>query len=73
MLGVSNSNCSEGQMRTYTVTQSKGRIMTLTQQWRYLTLLEISFTSYFLRKVSWVISKSFCCLYICLKGTCSLT
>jgi len=30
------SNCSEGQIRPYKVTE--GRIMTLTQQWRYLKL-----------------------------------
>jgi len=33
--------------------------MTLTQQWRYPNLLETAFTYYFLRKVSWVIGKSF--------------
>ena len=33
---ASNSNCSEGQIRTYKVT--RGRIMTLTQQWRHLNL-----------------------------------
>jgi len=34
--------------------------MTLTQQWRCLNpILETAFTSCFLRKVSWVIGKSF--------------
>jgi len=36
-----------------------GLIMTLTQQWRYLNLLQTSFTCYFLWKASWIIVKSF--------------
>jgi len=33
--------------------------MTLAQQWRCLNLIETAFTSYFLRKISSVIGKSF--------------
>ena len=39
----------------------EGRIMTLTQQWRYLNLTRNSFyilLIYFLQKVPWVIAKS---------------
>jgi len=33
--------------------------MTLTQQWRYLNLIENSFCIYFLWKVSWAVGISF--------------
>jgi len=39
--GFLNSDCSEGQMKTYKVT--RGRITTLTQQWRYLNHCRNSF------------------------------
>jgi len=41
------------------IKQPEGRIMTLTQQWRYLNLTRTAFTFYFSRNVSWVIGKSF--------------
>jgi len=50
--------------------------MTLVHQWWYCTwnLLKPALTSYFLRKVSWVIGKQIISsrLYVRLKGTCSL-
>ena len=74
--GASNSNCSEGQWRLMKSRWPEGRIMTLTQQWRYLkscTLVNISFISNFLPKVSFefrqIVSSR---LYVHLKGTCSL-
>jgi len=39
--------------------QPDGRIMTLTQQWRYLNLTRTAFTFYFSRNVSWVMGKSY--------------
>ena len=39
--GVYNSNCFEGQTRIHKATE--GRIMTVTQQWRYLNLARSSF------------------------------
>jgi len=74
------SHCSEGQMTTYCIWQpeggiitTRGCIVTLTQQWRYLNLTRNSFYILFPAKgiVSYrqIISS---CLCICLKGTCSL-
>ena len=41
------------------IKEPDGHIMTLTQQWLYLNLTRHLFYFYFLRKISWVIGKSF--------------
>jgi len=51
--GVSNSDCSVGHTRTYKVT--RGSIISLTQQYLYLNVLERAFTFYFLPKVQLII------------------
>jgi len=70
--GVSNSNFSEGLMRTYKVTQ--GRIMTLTQQWQHLTCtrksLFIVFPAKGIVNYRQIPSSG---LYVRSKGTCSLS
>jgi len=67
---VSNSNCSENQIRTYKVNPRAAL-------WRWRnngctwSLLETAFKSYFLRKVSWVNRQIiFRSLYVRLKGIC---
>ena len=52
--GVSNSNCTVGHMRTYKVTRGPHYDSDAT-----VAVPELNFTSYFLRKVSWIIGKSF--------------
>jgi len=76
--GVSNSNCTEGQMRTYKVNWGaqpalglpKGCIMTMTQQWQYLNLTGNSFNILFPAKGIMSYRKIICSLlYVRLKGT----
>jgi len=55
--GVSNSNCSEGQITTCKVTRAPRNDTDATRAFAW-TLLETSFTSYFQRKVSSVTGKS---------------
>jgi len=63
--GVPNSNCSEGQTKTYKETRGPRYGNPRAALWRWRnncgtwTLPETALTSYFLRKVSWVVGKSF--------------
>jgi len=60
---VANSNRCEGQMRTHKVNRMPHFMTIRGLHWRNngraWTLPETAFTSYFLRKVLWVIGKSF--------------
>jgi len=63
--GVSNSKCSEGQIRTYKITcgphydNLRNALWWWRNKSRTSTLQETAFMSYFLRKVWWVIDKPF--------------
>jgi len=55
---ISNSNCSEDQERTYKVTRGPHYYADVTMAVPELHyFIETAFTSYFLRRVSWVIGK----------------
>jgi len=55
--GISNSNCSVGHMKTYKVT--RGPHYDADAEIAVPELLETAFTSYFLRKASWITDRSF--------------
>jgi len=58
-----NSNCSEGQMRTYK-NNAKAALWCWHKNGSTWTLLETAFTSDFLGKVSWLTGKSILAVYM---------